>query len=136
MPCNPTVRVLAAALLVALFVPSLAQAQAPVQQQQGRLFWPTLAASTAATADWVTTYHALKYYKVQEQNPLLKPMQSNPGRMVSVGGLMDVAGMAAWNYTVGPRNQKLAAAGLWTMTAFRVYLAVHNHMNTHRAERR
>ena len=133
MPCNRRRRVLAAALLVATIVPSAASAQEP---QRARLYWPTVAASTAATADWVTTYHALKFFKVQETNPLLKPMQSTPMRMVSVGGVIDVAGVAAWNFTVGPKHDKLAAAGLWTMTAFRVYLAVHNHLNEHRAERR
>jgi hypothetical protein len=126
-------RVLAAALLVALIVPSAASAQEP---QRNRLLLPTMAASGAATADWITTYHALKFFKVQETNPLLKPMQASPMRMVTVGGLIDVAGVSAWNLTVGPKHEKLAAAGLWTMTAFRVYLAVHNHLNEHRAEKR
>ncbi len=126
-------RVLAAALLVALIVPSAAFVQEP---QRNRLLLPTIAAWTAATADWVTTYHALKFFKVQETNPLLKPMQASPMRMVTIGGIIDVAGVSAWNMTVGPRHEKLAAAGLWTMTAFRVYLAVHNHLNEHRAERR
>ncbi len=126
-------RVLAAALLVALILPSAAFAQEP---QHNRLLLPTIAAGTAATADWVTTYHALKFFKVQETNPLLKPMQASPMRMVTIGGIIDVAGVSAWNMTVGPRHEKLAVAGLWTMTAFRVYLAVHNHMNEHRAERR
>jgi cytochrome bd-type quinol oxidase subunit 1 len=67
---------------------------------------------------------------------MLKPFQSSPGRMVSMGGLMDVAGISAWNLTVGRKHQKMAAAGLWTMTAFRIYLAVHNHRNEDRAERR
>ena len=133
MPHNRKVRVAAAALLVALVLPSLATAQEP---QRGRLYWPTIAAGGAATADWITTYHALKFYKVQETNPLLKPMQTSPARMVSVGGVIDVAGIAAWNLTMGPKHDKIAAAGLWTMTAFRVYLAVHNHLNEHRAERR
>ena len=134
---NRTLRVLAAALLIAILVPSLAAAQ-EVQQQpvSGRLLWPTIAAGTAATADWITTYHAIRFYKVQEQNPLLKPFQAKPAGMVSLGGVIDVAGMSAWNFTVGPKHPKLASAGLWTMTAFRVYLAVHNHMNEHRAERR
>ena len=126
-------QVLAAAVLVALLVPSMATAQQP---QRARLYWPTIAASSAATADWITTYHALKFYRVQETNPLLKPLQGSPARMVTVGGAIDVAGIAAWNYTMGPKHDKLAAAGLWTMTAFRVYLAVHNHVNEHRAERR
>jgi hypothetical protein len=124
-------RVFAAALLVVtVIVPSTASAG------QGRLYWPTVAASTAATADWVTTYHALKFYRVREQNPMLKPFQSSPGRLVSMGGVMDVAGISAWNMTVGRKHERLAAAGLWTMTAFRVYLAIHNHVNEHRAERR
>jgi hypothetical protein len=63
-------------------------------------------------------------------------MQASPMRMVTVGGIIDVAGVSAWNLTVGPKHDKLAAAGLWTMTAFRVYLALHNHLNEHRAERR
>ena len=133
MPHNRQIRLAAAALLVAVSVPSAAFAQ---EEQRGRLYWPTIAASGAATADWITTYHALKFYKVQEQNPLLKPLQASPVRVVSVGGLIDVAGISAWNITMGPRHQKVAAAGLWTMTAFRVYLALHNHMNEHRAERR
>jgi hypothetical protein len=133
---NRTLRVLAAALLVAIMVPSLASAQEVQQASRGRLLWPTIAAGTAATADWITTYHALRFYKVQEENPLLKPFQSNPGGMVSLGGVMDIAGMSAWNFTMGPKHPKLAAAGLWTMTAFRVYLAVHNHLNERRAERR
>jgi hypothetical protein len=133
MPHNRKVRVSAAALLVALVIPSMATAQ---DRQQGRLYWPTIAAGSAATADWVTTYHALKFYRVQESNPLLKPLQASPARMVSVGGMIDVVGVAAWNFTIGPRHDKIAAAGLWTMTAFRLYLALHNHMNEHRAEPR
>lgn len=132
---NRALRVFAAALLVAVVLPSTASAQQP-ERQQGRLYWPTIAAGSAATADWITTYHALKFYKVHEQNPLLKPMQGSPMGMVSVGGLIDVAGISAWNVTMGPKHDKIAAAGLWTMTAFRVYLAVHNHLNEHRAERR
>ena len=126
-------RVFAAALLAAMtFAPSTVFAQ----DGQGRLYWPTIAAGSAATADWITTYHALKFYKVQEQNPFLKPMQSTPGRMVWMGAMIDVAGVGAWNLTVGRKHERMAAAGLWTMTAFRVFLAVHNHMNEHRAERR
>jgi hypothetical protein len=133
MPHNRRVRVPAAALLVALLVPSASFAQQP---QQGRLYWPTIAAGSAATADWVTTYHALKFYKVQETNPVLKPLQTSPARMITVGGVIDVAGVAAWNVAIGPKHDKVAVAGLWTMAAFRLYLALHNHMNEHRAERR
>ena len=126
-------RVLAAALLVAILIPTLVSAQ---DLQRSRLRWPTIAAGAAATADWATTYHALKFYKVQEQNPMLKPFQSTPGRLVTMGGMIDVAGISAWNLTIGPKHPKMAAAGLWTMTAFRAYLAIHNHINEHRSERR
>lgn len=132
MPHNGRLRVLAAAVLAALILPSAASAQ----QQQGRLFWPTVAASAAAGADWATTYHALKFYNVQEQNPVLKPFQSTPARMISMGGLIDAAGLSTWNVVVGRKHDRVAAAGLWTMTAFRVYLAIHNHRNERRAERR
>src|SRR5678815_5913245 len=104
---RPPFHVLAAALLVALVLPSTAAAQ---DQQRGRLYWPTIAATGAATADWITTYHALKFYRVREQNPLLKPMDHTPMRMVSVGGLIDVAGISAWNMTVGPKHEKVGAA--------------------------
>ena len=130
MPLKRRLRVLATALLVAILIPTVASAQ------QARLKWPTFAAGAAATADWATTYHALKFYKVQEQNPVLKPFQSTPGRLVSMGGMIDVAGISAWNLTMGPKHQKIAAAGLWTMTAFRAYLAIHNHRNEHQSERR
>ena len=126
---NWRVRVLAAAVLAVTIIPSTASAE-------GTLLLPTVFASGAATADWATTYHALKFYRVQEQNPLLKPMQTSPGRMISVGALMDVGGVAAWNSVMGPKHEKLAAAGLWTMAAFRVYLAVHNHLNEQRAGHR
>ncbi len=133
MPLNRRLCILAAALLVAILIPTLVSAQ---DLQQSRLRWPTIAAAAAATADWATTYHALKFYKVQEQNPVLRPFQSTPGRLVSVGAMIDVAGISAWNLTMGPKHPKMAAAGLWTMTAFRTYLAIHNHMNEHRSERR
>src|SRR6185295_601458 len=112
MLLNRRLRILAAASLVAILIPTVASAQ------QARLKWPTFAAGAAATADWATTYHALKFYKVREQNPVLRPFQSNPGRLVAMGGMIDVAGISVWNLTMGPKHQKIAAAGLWTMTAF------------------
>jgi hypothetical protein len=98
--------------------------------------FPTIAASAAAAADWASTYHALKFYKVREVNPLLRPLDASPGSMVTVGALIDVSGFSAWNLTVGRKNPRLAAAGLWGMAAFRAYLAIHNVRNSRRAERR
>jgi hypothetical protein len=121
-------------LLAALFLVCVCPAGAAAQD--GSLRLPTMAATAAAAADWASTYHALKYYKVREVNPLLQPLQSSPGSLVTVGGVMDVGLFSAWNLTVGRKNPRLAAAGLWGMAAFRTYLAIHNMRNTRKAERR
>lgn len=116
-------------MLVGL-LPSLVSAQdRPLQT-------PTIAASAAAAADWVTTYYALKHFRLREVNPLLSPMQRDPSRMISVGAAMDAGLMSAWNLGIGGNHPKVAAAGLWAMTAFRAYLAIHNMRNTRRAARR
>jgi hypothetical protein len=113
-----------------------ASAQTAQPARAGRLKLPTIAASAAAAADWASTYHALKNYKVREVNPLLRPFESSPGSMISLGGIIDAGGMAAWNLSVGRNNPRLAAVGLWSMAAFRAYLAIHNMRNTRIAERR
>jgi hypothetical protein len=124
---------LCAALLLVYAVPAVAAAQDSVKPD---LRIPTIAASAAAAADWASTYHALKYYKVREVNPLLRPLDSSPGSMVTLGGLIDAGGFSVWNLTVGRKHPRLAAAGLWGMAAFRTYLAIHNIRNSRRAERR
>jgi hypothetical protein len=123
-------------LLAALILVCAAPAAAAAQESNPSLRLPTFAASAAAAADWASTYHALKYYRVREVNPLLRPLDSSPGSMVTVGGLIDVAGFSAWNLTVGRKHPRLAAAGLWGMAAFRTYLVIHNIRNSRRAERR
>jgi hypothetical protein len=97
---------------------------------------PTIAASAAAAADWASTYHALKYYKVREVNPLLRAFDHEPGAMISLGAAIDVGMVSAWNVAVGRRHQRVATAGLWAMAAFRSYLAVHNMRNERRTARR
>lgn len=97
---------------------------------------PTIAASAAAAADWATTYHALKYYRVREVNPLLRPFDHEPGAMITLGAAIDAGLLSAWNLSVGRRNERVAVAGLWTMAAFRTYLAIHNLRNERRTVRR
>lgn len=97
---------------------------------------PTIVASSAAAADWVSTYHALKFYKLRESNPLLKPFDDSPAHVVWLGAAIDVGGISAWNLGVGRNHPKIAASGLWVMTAFRACLAVHNMRNERRVERR
>ena len=120
---------LSAALLVVCLVPATASAQSDLRL-------PTIAASAAAAADWASTYHALKNYKIHETNPLLRPFAHSPGQLVTAGALMDVGAVTAWNLTVGKKKPRLAAAGLWAMTAFRAYLVVHNIRNMEKAARR
>jgi hypothetical protein len=107
-----------------------------VSAQNRSLTLPTIAASAAAAADWASTYHALKYYQVREVNPLLQPFQSSPGQLISVGAAIDVGAVSAWNLAIGRSSPRVAAAGLWTMTAFRAYLAIHNRRNERKVERR
>jgi len=125
-----SVRRLLAALLMLCFVPAIAAAQ------DGSLRLPTFAASAASAADWASTYHALKHYKVREVNPLLRPFETSPGSLVTMGAMIDTGTFSAWNLTVGRRSPKLAAAGLWGMAVFRTYIAIHNMRNARKAERR
>jgi hypothetical protein len=106
------------------------------QEESRSLTIPTIAASAAAAADWASTYHALKYYKVREQNPVLRPFQGSPGSLISLGGVIDAGSLSVWNLTVGRTNQRVAVTGLWAMAAFRTYLAIHNMRNMRLAERR
>ena len=121
---------LSAALLAVCLVPATASAQS------GTLHVPTIAASAAAAADWASTYHALKNYKIRETNPLLRPFADSPAQLVTAGALIDAGAVTAWNLTVGKKKPRLAAAGLWAMTAFRAYLVVHNVRNIEKAARR
>ena len=121
-----------AAMLALCLVPSVAFGQ----QVPRPLHAPTIAASIASAADWATTYHALKNYRLREANPLLRPLERTPGKMVAMGMAIDVASFSAWNMTVGQKHPKVAAAGLWGVAAFRGYLAWHNMRNTRRADRR
>ena len=130
MPSNRSGRRLLAALFLVFVSPAIASAQ------DSRLLVPTLAASTAAAADWATTHHALSNYRVREVNPLLRPYERRPGQLVTVGAVMDGAVFSAWNLTVGQKHPRVAAAGLWGMAAFRTYLAIHNLRNTRKAARR
>jgi hypothetical protein len=124
------VRQFTAALLLLCMFPALAAAD------DKALKIPTIVASAAAAADWASTYHALKFYKVREVNPLLRPFERSPSSLVTMGSVIDAGSMAAWNLTVGRKNEKVAIAGLWGMAAFRAYLAFHNLRNERRAERR
>jgi hypothetical protein len=106
------------------------------EERPSGLGLPTTVFAAAAAADWATTYHGIKHFRLRESNPVLRPFDGAPGKMVLLGGAIDVASVMAWNYTVGQKHPRIAAAGLWTMTAFRAYLAIHNLRNQQKAARR
>lgn len=130
---HPGARRVAAALLVLSLAPAAADAQGTGRPS---LKAPTLAASIAAAADWATTYHALANFHVREANPLLRHLDDRPAAMISLGAAIDAAAFSGWNLAVGKKHPRLAAAGLWAMTGFRAYLAIHNLRNARRAVRR
>lgn len=106
------------------------------QERDPRLKLPTAMFAAAAAADWATTYHGLKFYRLRETNPLLRPLDHTPAKMVLLGSAIDVGAVAAWHYGVGRDHPRLAAVGLWSMTAFRTFLALHNLRNQQKAGRR
>ena len=120
-------------LLLAVVCPRDAFAQ---EERPAGLRLPTTIFAAAAAADWATTYHGIKHFRLREANPVLRPFDETPGKMVLIGGAIDVASVMAWNYSVGRKHPRMAAAGLWTMTAFRAYLAIHNLRNQQKAARR
>ena len=97
---------------------------------------PTAIFASAAAADWTTTYYGIKHYRLRETNPLIRRFERTPAKMVFIGAAIDVGAVTAWNYAMGRKHPRIAAAGLWGMTAFRAYLAFHNSRNMHRSERR
>lgn len=134
---QPVVCLLAALMLMSGWpTPAAAQDGLARAQSTVGLTLPTMAASAAAAADWASTYHALTYYRVRETNPLLRPLDSSPASLVTLGAAIDAGAFSAWNLTVGRRNPRVAAAGLWAMAAFRTYLVFHNLRTERRAARR
>jgi hypothetical protein len=123
-------------LVLAVVCPNFAFAQQEARPRTDGLRLPTTLFAAAATADWATTYHGIKHYRLRETNPLIRRFDGSPGKMVLLGAAIDAGAVAAWNYAVGRKHPRVAAAGLWTMTAFRAYLAFHNTRNAQRAERR
>lgn len=133
MPGMPSQRryvppILVLALLVA-FAPE-ASADEP------RLRVPTTVFAAAAAADWASTYHALKYYRLRESNPLLRRFDDRPAKLVAIGAAIDVGAVVAWNSALGRKHPRIAATGLFAVAAFRTYLAIHNLRNEQRVARR
>jgi hypothetical protein len=120
--------------VLAVVCPRPAMAQQEPRTDGLRL--PTTVFASAAAADWATTYYGIKHYRLRETNPLIRRFERTPAKMVFIGAAIDVGAVTAWNYAMGRKHPRVAAAGLWTMTAFRAYLAFHNSRNMQRSQRR
>ncbi len=123
------------AMLLALLALPM-QAPEPVLPRQPAtvsLRVPMLVFSSAAAADWITTYRNLQHpgegRTGLEQNPLLHWTRNRPWPTVIAGASMDVAGVWAWNHYVGKRHPKAAKAGLYAMTGVRLWLTARNLRN-------
>jgi len=92
----------------------------------GNLKVPNSVFLGAAAADWVSTYQFLQR-GARETNPMLSGLQSQPALMIATGAAIDVASLWAWNRYVGKKHPRLAAVGLYTAAALRVWVASRNH---------
>ena len=128
-------RLVAVAFVVCL-LSGMGASSVAAQELRPSVKLPTTVASIAAAADWASTYHAMTNFHVRETNLLLQPFQKSPGKLVAVGAAIDVGTYSAWNMLVAPKHPKVAAAGMWSMAAFRTFLVFHNLKNEQRALRR
>src|ERR671936_670804 len=98
--------------------------------EQNRLRIPTVAVSAAAAGDLASTYYGLNRLGIRESSPLLQRWQDSRGKLVWMAAAIDVGSITAWNIAVGRNHPRVAVSGLWVMTAFRTYLAIHNLRTT------
>src|SRR5438309_2366090 len=75
------------------------------------LLFPITAFGAAAMADWATTYHALKNYQVRETNPLLRPIDHQPGKMIGIGAALDAGTVVGWHFAMSKSHPRIGAAG-------------------------
>src|SRR5262245_24655352 len=123
-------------LLLVVSSPCLAYAQEAPSPTRPSLRLPMTAFGISALADWATTYHALKNFQVRETNPLLRPIDHQPGTMIGIGAALDAGLATGWHFAMAKNHPRIGAAGLWAATAFRTYLAIHNLRNERRSLRR
>jgi hypothetical protein len=82
----------------------------------------TLVYAAVATSDASFTYYGLTHYRVGEMNPLVSPWEHRPAMMLGIGAGLDTGAVYAWNRIVGRQHPRIAAAGLYAVSAYRVYL--------------
>jgi hypothetical protein len=103
-------------LLVLLLLASSASAQS--------LKLPLVVWTGAVTSDWASTAVALRRHQT-EINPTLR-WASSPSVLVAAGAVEDLAGLVLAEKLLHQRHRKALVVGLYAVSAWRVFLAVHN----------
>jgi hypothetical protein len=119
--------VLATSVAMAELCADRASAQPP---EHTKLRIPTVAVSAAAAGDLASTYYGLNRLGIRESNPLLQRWQDSRRKLVWMAAAIDFGSISTWNIAVGRDHPRVAVSGLWVMTAFRTYLAIHNLRTT------
>jgi hypothetical protein len=78
----------------------------------------------AAAADWATTFHALEFHHGQENDPIIN-WAPTPTLTIAAGAMLDAAGFILWR-RVTNGHPRVANAGLYVASAFRVWVASRN----------
>src|SRR5215469_6286758 len=116
-----------AILVVSLLAATPAQAQSE-QTAASPLKWPTIVWASAASADWITTYHFSTGYSdlLHETNPLIRGLDQHPAWLVTAGASIDAATWWAGNRLFGRKHPRWMQAALYGGAAFRAYLVAYN----------
>lgn len=111
------------------FVLSATSASAQsVDEPRSELKIPTFVWTSAAAADWITTYRFSSTYGnlLHERNPLISGFDGHPAWMVTAGASIDAATWWAANRFLGRQHPRLMKLALYGAATYRVYLAAYN----------
>jgi len=116
----------ASAMLIVSFFHAVPASAQEVRAPELKL--PTIIWASAASADWMTTYHFSSDYRdlLHETNPLISGLDRHPAWLVAAGASIDAATWWAGNRLFGRSHPRWLQAALYGGAAFRVYLAAYN----------
>ena len=83
----------------------------------------------SCSADVTTTYQAMQYPQLSEQNPMLSPLRDHPAWMSAALAGEDAAGGILIHRFVQPHHKRLAIVLFLAEGAAYSYFAVHNVQN-------
>lgn len=86
--------------------------------------------ASAATADWITTYHNTAIRHGGEGNPTIKWLLPHPVAMIALGATIDAAGGLAW-WKLTASHRRWRTVGFVAATGVRLYIAQRNMRVSH-----